>query len=73
MKGFSNPDREEAHMADLPAYPDTADDIDGEVPPDRGLKWRVPRWVYAFGIIGIVLVKLLIILAVGGAIAGGLH
>ena len=59
--------KEDTHLADMPTYPDTGDDPG--VTPGRGSTTSTPRWVYAFGIIVIVLVLLFGILHLTG---GGL-
>jgi len=54
----------QTHVADQPRYPDTG------VRPDRGPTASTPRWVYASGIITIVLVLLFVIMHLTG---GGLR
>ena len=58
-------------MTDRPPYPDTGDDTDTGVGPDRGsitsTPHRTPRWVKVFGIIALVLVLLVVVkLLIGG-------
>jgi len=65
---------EETHMTDL--LPDT-DDTDvrpDRVRPDRRSTARTPRWVYAFAIIAIVVVLLLVVqILMGGNHGPGRH
>lgn len=57
-------------MTNRPPHPDTGDDTDAGVGPDRGTTspaHRMPRWVKAFAIIGMVLVLLVVVkLLIGG-------
>ncbi len=55
-------------MADPPPYPDTGGDTG--VAPDRESTTGAPRWVKVFGIIGLVLVLLFVVLLLAG---GGSH
>ena len=56
-------------MADLSPYPDT--DEDTRVGPERGSPPSTPRWVYAFGVIALVLVLLVVVVMLAGG--GGQH
>jgi hypothetical protein len=56
-------------MADLPPYPDSNGDTG--VGSDRGSTTSTPRWVYAFGLILILVVLLFVSLHLTGAGLGG--
>lgn len=60
-------------MADPPRYLDAGDDTG--VGPDRGSTTGTPRWVKVFGIIGLVLVLLFVIMLFlgGGGHGPGRH
>jgi len=57
-------------MAHPPPYPDTNDTGVG---PDRGSTPSTPWWVYAFWIIGIGLVLLMVVLHLTGVLGSGTH
>jgi hypothetical protein len=58
-------------MADPSYHPDSSDDARARF--DRDSPPSTPRWVKAFGIIGLVLVLLFVIMHLTGRGLGGLH
>ncbi|AJY76828.1 hypothetical protein [Paenibacillus beijingensis] len=60
--------KEDKHMVDMRPYPDSNNDSsdDTRVRSDRGSTPSTPRWVKVFGIIGLVLILLFIILHLTG-------
>jgi hypothetical protein len=58
-------------MIDRPSHPYSSDDAG--VRPDRESPPSTPRWVKVFGVIGLVLVLLFVILHLTGRGLGGLH
>jgi len=63
--------KEEAHLADLPPYPNP--DTDTGAGPDRKSATSTSRWVYVLWIIGTALVLLFVVLHLAGAVGPGGH